>query len=71
MAKILSEKQNFKWDDPIVRAFEEVKEVIAKAPTFFHQNFKKDFVMYWYASDHTMSSILLQKKKKEKYLFLL
>ena len=64
MAKLLSEKQTFKWDDPATKAFKEVKEAIAKAPMLFHLDFKKDFIMYWYASDHTMSSILLQKNEK-------
>ena len=64
MAKLLSEKQSFEWDDPASRAFKEVKEAIAKAPTLFHPDFKKYFIMYCYASDHTMSSILLQKNEK-------
>lgn len=41
MVKLLSEKQNFKWDDPTSRAFKEVKEATAKALTLFHPNFKK------------------------------
>ena len=64
MDKLLSEKQNLKWDDPASKAFKEVKEAIAKAPTLFHPNFKKDFIMYCYAFDHTMSCILLQKNEK-------
>ena len=64
MVKLLSEKKKFKWDDPVVKAFEELKEAIAKVPTLFHLGFKKYFVMYYYASDHTMSGILLQKNEK-------
>ena len=64
MAKFLSEKQSFKWDDPASRKFKEVKEAIFKAPIIFHLDFKKDFIMYYYTSDHTMSGILLQKNEK-------
>ena len=64
MAKLLSEKQNFKWDEPASKVFKEVKEAITKAPTLFHPNFKKYFIMYCYASKHTLSGMLLQKNDK-------
>ena len=64
MAKLLSEKQSFKWDEPASKAFKEVKEAIAKAPMLFHPNFKKDFIMYCHTSEHTMSGMLLQKNDK-------
>ena len=64
MAKLLSEKKNFKWDDLVGRAFEKVKEAISKACILFHPNLKKDSIIYCYASDHTMSSIMLQRNEK-------
>ena len=64
MAKLLSEKQSFKWDEPALKAFKEVKEAIAKAPMLIHPDFKKDFTIYCYAFEHTMSGMLLQKNDK-------
>ena len=66
MEKLLSEKKNFKWDNATIKVFEEVKKVIAKAPTLFHLDFKNDFIMYFYFSNHTMSGILLQKSEKDE-----
>lgn len=66
MVKLLSEKQSFKWNDVVVKVYKEVKEAIEKVPVLFHPNFRKDFIMYFYVSDHTISSILLQKDEKNE-----
>lgn len=41
--------------------FEEINKSIALAPTLTRPNFKRDFIIYWYASEHTLSGILTQK----------
>ena len=56
MANLLSEKQNFKWDDQAIKSFEAVKEAIAKGrkrPTHGgsmecnHRNFKGNLVVIY------------------------
>ncbi|XP_059075135.1 uncharacterized protein LOC131875125 [Cryptomeria japonica] len=59
----MSENVVFKWNEEGKRAFEEIKREIAHAPTLVNPDFSKDFIIYCYASEHTMSRILVQKVK--------
>ncbi|KAH9297527.1 hypothetical protein KI387_029209, partial [Taxus chinensis] len=52
---------SFKWNKEGKTTFEEIKKAIAKAPTLVSPYFKKEFIMYCYASEHTLSAILVQK----------
>lgn len=63
MVNLLSEKQNFRWNDEAKKSFDEVKEAIAQAPILSHSDFYKDFVIHCYASEHIMAGVLLQKNK--------
>lgn len=63
---LMSEKYIFKWHEEEKKDFEEVKEAIARAPTLINSNFKKDFIMYCYASEHTMFDILLEKNESNE-----
>ncbi|KAH9313256.1 hypothetical protein KI387_028291, partial [Taxus chinensis] len=55
----------FKWNNEGKVAFEEIKKSIAKAPTLVSPNFNKDFIMYCYASEHTLSDVLVQKSDED------
>ncbi|XP_059078063.1 uncharacterized protein LOC131876637 [Cryptomeria japonica] len=57
---LLSEQHPFKWTEEAKNAFEKIKESVANAPTLVNPDFTKDFILYCYALDHTMSGILLQ-----------
>lgn len=57
----MSERYPFKWTDEAKEYFERIKSSVANAPTLINPDFKKDFVIYCYASEHTMSGILLQE----------
>ncbi|XP_057863758.2 uncharacterized protein LOC131071814 [Cryptomeria japonica] len=61
IVNMMSEKVAFKWNEAGRKAFEEIKRVIAHAPTLVNLDFNKDFIIYCYASEHTMSGILVQK----------
>lgn len=56
---LMSEKQAFKWNEEGKKAFELIKNSIGHAPILVNPDFRKDFVIYCYASEHTMSGILL------------
>lgn len=58
---MMSEKEAFKWNEAGRKSFEEIKKVIAHAPTLVNLDFNKDFIIYFYASEHTMFGILVQK----------
>ena len=52
---------NFKWSEAGKRAFQDIKTAIANAPVLCHPNYKQNFIIYCYASEHTLSSILVQE----------
>ena len=52
---------NFKWNEAGKRAFQDIKTAIANAPVLCHPNYKKNFIIYCYASEHTLSVILMQE----------
>ena len=54
---------SFKWSDPGNKAFKYIKNAIANALILCHPNYKKDFVIYYYPSKHTLSTILMQENR--------
>ena len=42
------------------QAFQNIKTFIANAPILCHLNIKQDFIIYYYASKQTLSTILMQ-----------
>lgn len=66
IVNLMSEKRVFKWNEEGKKAFESIKEAIAQAPILVNPDFKKDFIIYCYASKHTMSGILLQKNEENE-----
>ncbi|XP_059070642.1 uncharacterized protein LOC131860276 [Cryptomeria japonica] len=60
---VMSEKKLFKWNEEGKKEFESIKQAIAQAPILVNLDFKKDFIIYYYASEHTMLGILLQKNE--------
>jgi hypothetical protein len=54
----------FKWTDVGKKAFENIKEAIANAPILVHPDYTKEFIIYCYASEHTVSAILMQENKE-------
>ena len=53
--------QHFKWNYFGKKAFEQIKTTIANALVLAHPSYTKDFIIYYYASDHTLSTILMQE----------
>ena len=54
---------NFKWKMEGKASFEQTKYVISNAPTLSYPLFSKDFHLYCYASENTLSAILTQPDK--------
>lgn len=52
---------NFRWNEAGKQAFQDIKTAIAHAPVLGHPNYKRDFIIYCYASEHTLSDILMQE----------
>jgi hypothetical protein len=45
-------------------AFENIKTVIANAPSLQSPDFSKDFLLYTFASDHSLAAVLTQKDEQ-------
>lgn len=58
MLNMMSEKHPFRWQDEGKKFFEDIKTTISNAPMLFSLDFKKCFIIYYYASKHTLSDIL-------------
>lgn len=61
IVNMMSEKVAFRWNEAGRKDFEEIKKIIVHALTLVNLDFNKDFIIYCYASKHTMSEILVQK----------
>lgn len=64
MVDMMSEKVPFKWNENGHKDFNDIKDAISQALVLKSPNFKKDFIIYCYASKHTLSGILTQKDEK-------
>ena len=51
--------KTFKWSDVGKRAFEDIKDAIAKAPILVHPNYTKEFIIYFYSLEYAMLVILM------------
>ena len=54
---------NFKWTKERREAFDKIKEAIAGAPTLRSLNFDNEFLLYTFASDHSIIVVLTQKNE--------
>lgn len=57
--RTMKDKNPFRWSIEGKLVFKEVKWVISHAPILVFLDFKKYFIMYSYASTHTVSVILM------------
>lgn len=56
---IMKGNKTFKWTEVGKKSFESIKEAIANAPILVHPDYNKEFIIYCYASEHTISAILM------------
>ena len=55
---------NFKWTKERREAFEKIKEAIAEDPTLWIPKFDNEFILYTFASDHSIVDVLTQKNEE-------
>jgi hypothetical protein len=61
MLDMMREKHPFRWQEEGKKDFKDIKTTIVNAPMLVGPNFEKDFIIYYYASEHSLSSILTQQ----------
>ena len=59
---MVKQSVQFKWNNVDKNAFSKIKTSIAHAPSLKSSNFKKDFILYTFASDDSLAVVLMQKK---------
>ena len=69
LQKMIKKDSNFKWKKERKEAFEKIKEAIVEAPTLRSPNFDHEFILYTFASDHSIAVVLTQKNEdREEFL---
>ena len=59
---MVKQSAQFKWTNVEKNAFSKIKTSIAHAPSLKSPNFKKDFILYTFASDDSLAVVLTQKE---------
>ena len=58
---MLQKDSKVKWTIEAKQAFEEIKIALTKTPVLTSPKFDKDFIIFSFASEHTIVVVLLQK----------
>jgi hypothetical protein len=53
-----------KWTLEARKSFEDINLALTKAPILASPDYAKDFILFCFASEHTIARVLLQKNKK-------
>ena len=58
---MLKKDSVLKWTVEARQYFESIKHALTKTPVLISPDFKKDFIIFSFASEHTIAAVLLQK----------
>jgi hypothetical protein len=61
MSALLKNDIEFRWDDKALQSFQDIKYPISQAPVLISLDYSRDFVIFSFTSQHTMTCVLLQK----------
>jgi hypothetical protein len=64
ITNMLKKGSEIKWTPEARKSFEDIKVALTKAPMLANPNFEKYFILFSFASEHTIASVLLQKDEK-------
>ena len=62
MTKMLNKDSQMKWTEEAVKYFNLVKLALSSAPVLVSPYYIQDFILFSFASEHTMAAVLLQKR---------
>ena len=63
LQQMVKQSVQFKWTDIEKVAFKDIKIAIVEPPSFKCPDFEKDFILYTFASDNSLSPVLTQKRE--------
>ena len=55
-----------KWTEEAVKSFNLVTLVLSSAPVLISLDYTQDFILFSFASDHTMAAVLMQKRDQHE-----
>jgi hypothetical protein len=58
---MLKKDSRVNWTTEAKASFEHIKKVISEAPVLTSPDYLKDFLIFSFASEHTIAAVLLQK----------
>ena len=64
ITNMLKKDHEIKWTIEARRSFKDIKKAITEAPFLVSPDFTKYFLIFSYASDHTIAGVLLQKNNQ-------
>ena len=64
ITEMLRKGSEIRWSPEARRSFEDIKNALTKAPVLISPNFDKQFLIYSFASEHTLADVLLQKNEE-------
>lgn len=64
ITNMLKKHLEIKWNIEAKQSFDLVKQALTKAPVLITPYFTKDFIIFSFASEHTIIAVLLQKTMK-------
>jgi hypothetical protein len=62
---MLRKGNEIKWNPKSRNSFEDIKVVLTRAPVLASPDFTKDFILFSFASEHTIVGMLLQKDEQK------
>ena len=61
---MLKKDNEIKWNSEAKASFEQVKKDISEAPVLSSPHYTKEFLIFSFASEHTIIAVLLQKNEE-------
>lgn len=65
MKDMLKKDSEVRWSLDAKKSFNEVKFSLPTAPTLISPNYTSDFIIFSFASEHTLAGVLMQKKDQK------
>ena len=67
---MLKKDNQVKWIEEAIKFFNLVKLALSSAPVLISLDYTQDFILFSFASEHTMAVVLMQKEKYYNLLLL-
>ena len=64
LQQMVKQRVQFKWMDIEKGSFNKIKAAIAHAPSLKIPDFEKDFILYTFAYDNSLTAVLTQREER-------